>query len=415
MKPIYLLLLLPLSLLSACSLLNPSTGEELPSDNAAYKGPIQLTPAQQARVSQENAFALHLLQQTVAQTDESNVVLSPLSISVALGMARNGAAGETKTEMETALHLTGLADSTINTYYKTLIEGLPVVDKHVEVALANAVWYKEGFQIKAPFLQTNTDYFNASVAALDFDSPDAVKTINDWCASTTHDRITSIIEKIERDVRLYLTNAVYFKGAWQRPFDPKQTFDGQFNTTATTQKAIKLMNQVDTFAYAADNKAQYVDLPYGEGDYAMTLMLPVSGQSVDDLLDGLTAESVTSMLASLRLQELSLTLPRFRTACSFEMKDPLSAMGMQRAFTAQADFSNISEEQLFISAVKHKTFLEVTEKGTEAAAVTAVEFTNTSMPSYPFVVVDRPFLFLIREKGSGVILFAGKVADPEAF
>jgi serine protease inhibitor len=412
MKHIRFFFLLSFSVLLACSLLNPSSDEALPS---TYKGPIKLTPAQQARVSQENAFALHLLQQTVAQTDESNVVLSPLSISVALGMARNGAAGETKTEMETALHLTGLTDTTINTYYKTLIEGLPVVDKHVEVALANAVWYKAGFLIKAPFLQTNTDYFNASLAALDFDSPDAVIIINDWCAEKTHDRITSIIDKIDSEVRMYLTNAVYFKGSWKRPFDPKQTVDGQFKTTATTQKVIKLMNLVDTFAYAADDKAQIVDLPYGEGDYAMTLMLPVNGLPVDDLLVGLTAESVSSMLASLRLQELSLTLPRFRTACTFEMKDPLSAMGMHRAFTWLADFSGISDIPLMISAVKHKTFLEVTEKGTEAAAVTAVEFANTAIPSYPSVVVDRPFLFLIREKGSGVILFAGKVADPEAF
>jgi len=415
MKYIRFFLLLSFSLLLACSLLNPSTDEGLPSDNITYMGPIRLTPAQQARVSQENAFALHLLQQTIMRTDEPNVVLSPLSISVALGMARNGAVGETKTEMETALHLTGLEDSTINTYYKTLIEGLPVVDKNVEVAQANALWYKEGFQIKAPFLQTNADYFKTMVVALDFDSPDAVTTINDWCAEHTHNRITSIIDQIGPYVRMYLTNAVYFKGAWQRPFDPKQTVDGQFNTTATTQKAIKLMNLIDTFAYAADDKAQYIDLPYGEGDYAMTLLLPMPGLAVDDLLDELTAESITSMLASLRLQQLSLTLPRFRTTCSFEMKDPLSAMGMQTAFTEWADFSGISDIPLMISAVKHKTFLEVTEEGTEAAAVTAVEFTNTSLPSYPFVVVDRPFLFLIREKESGVILFAGKVADPEAF
>lgn len=412
MKHIRFFFLLSFSVLLACSLLNPSSDEALPS---TYKGPIKLTPAQQARVSQENAFALHLLQQTIMRTDEPNVVLSPLSISVALGMARNGAAGETKTEMETALHLTGLADSTINTYYKTLIEGLPVVDRHVEVALANALWYKEGFQIKAPFLHTNTDYFKTMVAALDFDSPDAVTTINDWCAEHTHNRITSIIDQIGSYVRMYLTNAVYFKGSWQRPFDPKQTVGGQFYTTATTQKNIKLMNLIDTFAYAADDKAQYIDLPYGEGDYAMTILLPVPGLAVDDLLDELTAESITSMLASLRLQQLSLTLPRFRTACSFDMKDPLSAMGMQTAFTEWADFSGISDIPLMISAVKHKTFLEVTEEGTEAAAVTAVEFSNTSLPSYPFVVVDRPFLFLIREKGSGVILFAGKVADPEAF
>src|SRR5574344_501462 len=179
MKHIRFFLLLSFSVLLACSILNPSTDEALPS---TYKGPIQLTPTQQARVSQENAFALHLLQQTIMRTDEPNVVLSPLSISVALGMTRNGAVGETKTEMETALHLTGLADSTINTYYKTLIEGLPVVHKYVEVAQANALWYKEGFQIKAPFLQTNADYFKTRVSALDFDSPDAVTTLNDWCA-----------------------------------------------------------------------------------------------------------------------------------------------------------------------------------------------------------------------------------------
>jgi len=379
------------------------------------QGPIVLNADLQKRVAQDNEFALDLLKKTINSADKNNVFISPLSVSIALGMAWNGADGETRTEMESALKMSGMSIENINDYYKIMLLSLPTVDSSTTVKIANSIWYKSEFQIKQPFLVMNKIYFNAEVRSLDFSATWAVDTINGWCAQKTNNLIKNVLTTIPDYARMYLINAIYFKGLWTNPFDTKSTYPTNFSNELGQTTQINMMSKIDTFSYFSDSYAQYLDLPYGNKDFSMTVILPVNGKTTSDVLNYLTNDRLSNALENLKLQQVLVNLPRFKAECRFELNDPLKAMGMKKAFENTADFSKISDESLCISSVIHKTYVEVTEEGTKAAAVTVIEFITTSMPDYQTFVVNKPFLFLIREKGTGVILFAGKMGAVEKY
>ncbi|MDP4277441.1 MAG: serpin family protein [Bacteroidota bacterium] len=370
-------------------------------------GTIQLRSELQKRVSQDNAFSLDLLKKTITETNKTNVFISPLSVSMCLGMVWNGAAGTTRTEMEKALQMEGMTVDEINQYYQILIDSLPQADSKTKLSLANSIWYKKNFSVKQSFLDVNKNYFKAEIQPLDFASPSAVTTINNWCDSKTNHLISSIIDEIPENAVMYLINALYFKGIWTIQFDPKETRLANFTTEAGTAVPVNMMNKAMKVLYRYDPYAQYVDLPYGNGTFSMTLILPNQGKTTSQVLDYLTPSQLNTVLAHLDSAFVEIGLPRFKEECKFELNDELIAMGMPQAFTDQADFSNISDWEILISKVLHKTYIEVTEEGTKAAAVTSTEIVATSIP--PQVTVNKPFLFLIREKGTGVILFAGKM------
>jgi len=372
-------------------------------------GPIFLSAELQKRVAQDNEFALDLLKKTIENAEESNVFISPLSVSIALGMAWNGADSSTKTEMETALKMSGMSADNINEYYRIMLDSLPTADSSTILKIANSIWYKNGFQIKQPFLAINAAYFDAEVRNLDFSKAWAVDTINNWCARKTNNLIKEVIKEIPPLARMYLINAVYFKGVWACPFDEEQTFKTNFTDEQGRLNEVNMMHMTDTFPYYSDSYAQYLDIPYGNGAFSMTVILPSGGKTTGNVLDYLTNERLNSALGSLQIQKVDVNFPRFKTECNYELSETLKAMGMKKAFEDTADFSKISDEDLFISSVIHKTYVEVTEEGTEAAAVTVIEFVTTSLPNYPTFFASKPFIFLIREKGTGVILFAGKM------
>lgn len=387
----------------ACFACNNEPPEPLELPDAQ---PIELRSELKQRVVQDNAFALKLFHLNL-QEEKENLLISPLSVSIALGMTWNGAGGNTRAEMERALEMSGLSVGDINEYYLTMQEALPAVDPSTRLGIANSIWYRQNFRVKPEFLAVNRNYFKAEISALDFSDPSAVKTINDWCAGKTNRLIPEIIDQIGSDAVMYLINAVYFKGIWTSRFDKNETYPGSFAAETGEKVAVNMMNQTGTFDYAVDGHAAYLDLPYGNRAFSMTVILPHEGKP---LSGALTAESWHTAIGNMYPREVNIHLPRFKFKYNIEMQQILQNLGMQRAFAPVADFSGIAPG-VYLSKVIHKTFVETNEEGTEAAAATAVEVILTGAvgsSATPFMV-DRPFLFVIREKSTGVILFMGKV------
>lgn len=404
-----ILFLLPLLFLAGCD-------ENTLPDNEFESTALPLKAGMQEKVQQDNAFSFQLFKQVLENADESNVFISPLSVSIALGMAWNGADAETKAQIAAVLGFDGVTGQEINEYYQIMQRGLPKVDNKTNLNIANSIWYREGFPIHQDFLDVNSEYFDAEVQALDFSQASALKTINDWCALKTHNLIKEPLDGISADAMLYLINAIYFKGIWTKKFDPDDTRERSFTAEDGMGVTVNMMSLTDTFAYYADEMAQYVTLPYGNESYNMTVILPAYQKGIAPVLADLDAESWNALQARMVTRKVKVDLPRFKTQNKFELKDPLMAMGMVDAFSANADFSRISDIALFISRVIHSTFCEVNEEGTEAAAVTIIEFEYTSTePSFPVMTVDRPFLFVIHEKQSGSILFMGKMGKVEKY
>ncbi len=409
MKKLLLLAILCFGIVSCND--ETESASQLPPDAK----PITLTDGQAKRVGQDNEFALDLFRKVINFSKETNVFISPLSVSIALGMTWNGAAGETKSEMENTLKMGGMSVEEINEYYRILQTTLPTIDPTTKLTLANSLWYRSGFQVKQDFLKVNIDYFNAYVRELDFSKAWAVDTINQWCAKKTNNLIPSVLDAIPDEAVMYLINAIYFKGIWRHQFEKKNTKQTDFTNEAGEKVKVNMMFQKDTFAYAEDQKAQYLDMPYGNKAFSMTVILPKNGNTTADLLEYLTVDQWNSILQNLSMREVEVYFPRFSSKNKFLLNDPLIDMGMKLAFTDNADFTNIANENLFISRILHNTYIEVTEEGTEAAAVTVVEVGYTSVPIIPEFRVNKPFLFVIRENSTGVILFMGKMGNMELF
>jgi len=377
--------------------------------------PISLSSNMLVRVNQDNEFAFDLLKKTMVSSGETNVFVSPLSVSIALGMAWNGAGGTTRKEMETALKMSGMSVSDINNYYKIMQTSLLTIDPTTKLSIANSMWYKTGFEVKPGFLNVNTEYFNARLKELDFTKAWAADTINNWCSKKTNTLIPTIIDQIPSNAVMYLINAVYFKGIWSRQFEKKNTSVQKFTNEAGNQGNVNMMYQKDTFRYAETETAQYLDLPYGNKAFSMTVILPAANKTPADILNSLTTDTWNNALSQLNPREIMVYLPRFKVTNKFNLNDELKKMGMNLAFSDLADFSNISDLPLQISEVIHKTYVTVDEEGTEAAAVTSIGIITTAMPVIPVFRVDKPFVFVIREKSTGVILFIGKMGSVDLY
>jgi len=411
MKTIYYSLLMAILLLGACTTNEPDPGKTA--------DPIQLTSVMQQRVGQDNDFSFDLLKKTIANTGEANVFISPLSVSMALGMVRNGAEGTTKTEMNTALKLSGLTDAEINEYYRLMQTTLPGLDPKTKLSIANSIWIRQSndFTVKPAFLKTNTDYFNSYVKMMDFNQQWAVDTINGWAKRNTNGLIPEVIKSIDPYTMMLLMNAIYFKGTWVTQFDKKATMESDFTNEAGHAVKVNMMHVTDTFAYADDDQAQYLEMPYGNKAFSMTVVLPDQGKTITDILGKLTAASFADITGKMENQKVHVVFPRFKVKQTFQLNKMLQDMGMKKAFQENAELDGIAAlKPLFVSFVKHDTYVEVTEEGTEAAAVTTIGVGTTSVdPLERYFIADRPFLFVIREKSTGIIIFIGKMGSVEKF
>ncbi|MBN2030304.1 serpin family protein [bacterium] len=376
----------------------------------------ELTPFEKQLAESGNDFGLTLFQEIVQAEPDTNIFISPLSVAMALGMTYNGSAGTTEEAMRNTLGFGNLTDQEINESYSSLIALLTELDPEVIFEIANSIWYRDTFPVEESFIDINKAYFDAEVSDLDFSSPSAPDVINNWVGQKTHGKIEEIINQIDPLVVMYLINAIYFNGTWQFEFDEEETQDDVFNRPDHSQVACRMMEQENDFDYFENADFQAVDLPYGNGQFSMTIFLPKSGQSVDDLIAELSWAKWITWMNQFRRTRGSLYLPKFTIEYKALLNDCLSDMGMGVAFDPEhADFTKINRNgDLYISKVLHKTYVEVDEEGTEASAVTAVEISLTSIGgSEGFVMrVDRPFFFVIREDHSQTLLFMGKVTDP---
>lgn len=381
--------------------------------------PRELSVAEQSLIGAGNDFAFRLLRETVAaEREATNIFISPLSVSVALGMTLNGAAGATADSMRATLGFAGMSQADVNAGYRDLIELLSGLDPSVIWSLANSVWYRNSFTFRQTFFDTTRAYFAATVRGLDFSSPSAAPTINGWVNDATHGRITEIVaDPIPDSVIMYLINAIFFKGTWTTRFDPARTQPDDFHAAAGAVVRVPMMSNAGTpMRLWYDPGLTVVDLPYARGAYSMTIAMPTGNLPVDSLARSLTRQEWDRWIAGLAPDTMPLYMPKFTFSYEAGLVQPLAALGMGIAFNpARADFSNMTPSSgVFISDVRHKTFVQVDEAGTEAAAVTLVEVSVTSAGPPAEIRIDRPFLFAIRERLSGTILFIGVVRNPAA-
>ena len=319
--------------------------------------------------------------------------------------------------MEAALKMSGISATDINDYYRIMLSTLPSIDPTTKLSIANSLWYRTGLEVKPDFLKVNSDYFNAYIKQMDFSQAWAKDTINNWCAKKTNNLIKNPLDKISPDAVMYLVNAIYFKGIWRKHFETKNTQEANFTNELGNQVKVNMMYQKDTFNFVQDDNAQYLDMPYGNNAFCMSVILPNDGKTIDNVLNYLTTDSWNNTIKYSQTKVVEVYFPRFKTQNKFLLNDPLKNMGMNLAFTDNADFTNIANAPLKITRVLHDTYVEVTEEGTEAAAVTIVEVGITSVLNAPIPVfrVNKPFLFVIREKSTGVILFIGKMGNVDKY
>ena len=384
--------------------------------------PRALTAGEQQLVAANNRFAFAFFGSLARQQPaDDNLFVSPVSVAMALGMTVNGAAGATRDSMLAALQLGGLSMADVNAGYRGVIDLLRGLDPRVEFTLTNSIWYRSGITVGQQFLDDTRTYFDADVRALDFAAPTAAQTINDWVSARTRGKIPQIVESpIPAEMIMYLINAIYFKGTWAQQFDPALTRSAPFNLRGGGSVAVPTMAHGEKATarvrLGPPGDVTVVDLPYGGGAWAMTIVLPPSASGIDSLVSGLTQARWDGWMASLDSAGVFVTMPKFTLRWELELKSVLSVLGMGIAFRddCSPDFSRLAPTAQcpYISKVKHKTFVDVYEEGTEAAATTSVAMEPSSLPVQ--FVVDRPFLVAIRERLTGTILFLGRVMNPLA-
>ncbi|HHE37131.1 MAG TPA: serpin family protein, partial [Candidatus Cloacimonetes bacterium] len=344
----------------------------------------------------------------------NNIFISPMSISYALGMNFNGADGKTKEEMAKTLEFGNLTNAEVNESFKKLMTKLMELDPKVMMEIANSIWYRENVDVLKKFKKVNQDYFQAEIRNMDFSKPETVGIINNWVSENTKGKITKVIDEIDALSMMYLINAIYFKGSWTEEFDKKRTKEDKFFYAEGKSVLCEMMKTSEKNLYFENDDFQAVDLPYGKENFSMIVILPKKEKDINEFISKLNVEDWNSWLTGFSKQKGSLVMPKFKIEYDIEMNDVLKSLGMANAFTSAADFSKMTKKQkLYISNVKHKTFVDVNEEGTEAAAVTVVEMKLTSVGPGFFMKVNRPFVFAIKEKETNSIIFIGKIVNPK--
>lgn len=378
-----------------------------------------LTPNEKSAkiIAADNQFGLEIFQKINASlAEQKNTMISPMSISLALAMAYNGAAGDTKAQMESMLHKSGLTPDDINQNYKDLVAALASHDPKVELAISNAIFYRNTFSVKPDFITTSQNYYDAEVAGLDFTkTTETLNQVNGWVDAKTKGKINKIINQVKPEDIMYILNAIYFNGEWKYRFEASKTSNQTFTKEDNASIQVPTMTIENQFNYYGDTNFEMLEIPYGSGKFSMLILLPRSGKKADDVVSSLTTSRLSGWISKLSETKKTVYLPKFEFKFDKSLISNLQDLGMVDAFNpVKCNLSGISEAaQLYISEVMHKSYIKVDEKGTEAAAVTGITIGVTTIGLEPNVFrVDHPFVFLIREKDTNSILFMGKVVDP---
>lgn len=365
-------------------------------------------------------FSFKLYNEILKQQKNNNAFVSPASAMLALAMTYNGADGTTRQAMARALEIDGMSVDEVNRAFADLKSALAPADSKIQLKIANSLWANKKFALNPAFIKRNEEHFDAEIANLDFSDPSAARTINAWVDKNTEGKIRKIVDETGSDDVLFLINAIYFKGAWKFEFKKENTKDDVFRLPDGGQKPVPMMSQSGSYFYFKSKGFQSIALPYGDGRVSMYLFLPDEPSSLSQFQQNLTPENWDTWLRSFREASGQLMLPRFKVEWESTLNNELIALGMGDAFDpARANFSQMAQpnsgKALFISEVRQKTWCEVNEEGTTAAAVTSVRMSVTSAqpPQEKFVMkVDRPFFFAIRDNQTGLVLFMGSINNP---
>lgn len=411
---------LSLAITIIAGLFIPMTSCERTKDEPLPGEPVQidLTLKQKEVVDAANEFAFDLFVPIINEAKgPGNIMISPFSITSALSMTLNGAAGETFNAMKAALRYDGKTIDEINETYLRLMKEMVPVDPRVVMEIANSAWVEKKFTAKQTFINALVKWYLAEVKGIDINDPGAVDKVNAWIEDKTHDRIQDMLSSLPDNLAMLLVNAVYFNGKWRYQFDKDDTEDRPFYVTPDAPVQVPMMYQKKNLALTGTDNATLVELPYGQGNYSMVVMLPNEGVSLQEAALTLTPENWTMWMTRLSdaTGEIELYMPRFKYEYKRNLNADLERLGMGVAFDpGNADFSNINDVfPLYITDVLHQTFIETNEEGTEAAAATVVIIGFTSVgPTIPVININRPFLYFIRETTTGTIVFMGQVVDP---
>ncbi len=361
-----------------------------------------------------NQFAFNLLKDVSANDKSDCIFISPLSASMAITMAANGASGETLEQMKYVLGWDNDATlKMVDEYYKNLTKNLVLYDETVQIDVANSLWINQRMKVKKAFMRNLRGKFDATAQYLDFSIPGNENIINKWCSDKTNGRIDEIIDSVSPDDLMFIINALYFKGLWSIPFEPDFTETKEFHGINNSVKDVDMMTLTNNFNYYSNELVSMVEMSYGNGSFVMDIILPCEGKTTSEIVSALDQNTFKQWIDSFEYPEVRIHFPKFRIEYDIKLNDNLSRMGMPISFTSLADFSAMSREKMVISLIKQKSYVEVTEAGTEAAAVTIVGLMKSSFNPEPpkEFNVNRPFIFFIRDTTSGEILFAGEVRN----
>jgi serpin B len=364
-------------------------------------------------VTANNDFAFSLFKEIAQAETETNFMISPVSASLALGMVYNGSNEDTK---QAFVNVFNYGDTTVdetNLVNQNIIENLTSTGSGTTFDIANSLWVKNTFPVKEPFLITNKSYYFAEVQNKDFSDPETLKTINNWVSNKTNGKIPSILNEISANAVLYAINAIYFKSDWKFRFKTEDTKPLSFQLANGSEKQVEMMSMVEDLKFMANNVFSSVELPYKNDKYSMKLILPNTNKTLDDVIAIMNSENWLGWQNDFSVQGIKITMPKFKFSYNKLFNDALTNLGLGIAFSDNADFSNLSDLDTKISFVLQKTYIDVNEKGSEAAAVTVVEIVTTSIGETRQFSLNKPFLFVITEKETGSICFMGKVGNPE--
>ena len=371
---------------------------------------------QEEFVETGNDFGFKLLRDVAAVNNGNGFVLSPLSVTYALGMLNEGARGETRQEIMKVLGFEGVPASTINELCRDIMKKAPLLDESVELNLANGVFLNEPLKLQEGYRQTLSQYYNAEAHVLNFGEQASLDYINKWCSQKTQGMIPEVLDKLSGIC--YLINAIYFKADWTYSFDPELTQEGPFFKTASQHVEVPFMHSELQTGYTETTEAQVIRMPFGNEAFGMYVLLPKDGKSPTDVLATLSTAKMAELNAAMQQRNVEVVLPRFTTRTHTELSTILEKMGMQRPFSAAAQLEGIIEDMkngcLYVSRIFQDAAIEVQEKGAKAAAATVVEIDYEMEPlnesDKVTFIANRPFVYLITEKSTGNIYFAGVYA-----
>ncbi|MBG1241091.1 serpin family protein [Nostoc sp. NZL] len=368
-------------------------------------------------VDSSNKFGFKLFSEVLKDDNEKNVFISPSSVAIALAMTYNGASGSTQQAMAKTLELQGMNLPEINSSYAAVLKQLlDNQDAKVQLSIANSLWANQDVSFAPDFLKRTQDFYQAKVSNLNFKDAAASSIINNWVEENTKGKITKIVETIEPNQVLFLINAIYFKGNWSNEFDKSQTAQYPFYITSGRRKQHPMMSQEGDYRYYENEQFQAVSLPYGkDGKLSFYIFLPKQNSNLKAFYQNLNVENWQKWMTQFNKQKGFIRLPRFKIDYDVTLNDALKTLGMEEAFSDKANFSGMGKN-FAISQVKHKTFVEVNEEGTEAAAATSVGIVATSLREEPEpfrMIVERPFFCAIRDNQTGNLLFMGSIIEPQ--